>query len=63
MAKKQKQLAVTLVKSRYGRKPGHAQCVAGLGLRRIRQTVKVDDTPEIRGMIEKVAYLVQVEEQ
>ena len=63
MAKKDKQLTVTLVKSKYGRKPGHAECVMGLGLRRIRHTVTVADTPENRGMIDKVSYLLHVEEQ
>ena len=62
MSKKDKQIAVTLVKSRYGRKPGHAECVAGLGLRRVHQTVAVADTPENRGMIAKVSYLLKVEE-
>ena len=38
-------LKVTLMKSRHGRKPGHAECVAGLGLRRREQTVVVADTP------------------
>ena len=55
-------LKVKLVKSKYGRKPGHAECVAGLGLRRREQTVVVADTPENRGMINKVSYLLQVEE-
>ena len=59
---KQKQIAVTLVKSRFGRKPGHAECVFGLGLRRLHQTVNVSDTPENRGMIAKVSYLLKVEE-
>ena len=36
-------------------------CVAGLGLRRIRHTVEVEDTPSVRGMINKVNYLVRVE--
>ncbi|MGD8322764.1 MAG: 50S ribosomal protein L30 [Gammaproteobacteria bacterium] len=63
MAAKEKTLKVTLVKSRYGRVPGHAECLAGLGLRRIRQTVEVIDTPENRGMINKVAYLLRVQEQ
>lgn len=63
MAKKDEQLTVTLVKSKYGRKPGHAECVAGLGLRRIRHTVTVADTPENRGMIDKVSYLLSVKEQ
>jgi large subunit ribosomal protein L30 len=62
MAKKDKQLQVTLVKSKHGRKPGHAECVAGLGLRRIHQTVAVADTPENRGMIAKVSYLLKIEE-
>ncbi len=62
MSKRDKQLAVTLVKSRYGRKPGHAECVAGLGLRRRHQTVMVADTPENRGMIAKVSYLLRVED-
>ena len=57
-----KQLKVTLVKSRYGRLKAHKACVAGLGLRKIRQTVTVADTPENRGMINKVAYLLSVEE-
>ena len=57
-----KQLKVTLLKSRHGRKPGHAECLAGLGLRRRHQSVVVADTPENRGMIDKVAYLVRVEE-
>ena len=62
MSKQDKQLAVTLLKSRYGRKPGHAECVAGLGLRRRHQTVLVADTAENRGMIAKVSYLLKVED-
>ncbi len=59
---KAKKLKVTLVKSRFGRLKAHRACVAGLGLRRIRQTVEVIDTPENRGMINKVSYLLHVEE-
>ena len=59
---KAKQLKVTLLKSRYGRLKNHKACVAGLGLRKIRQTVVVEDTPQNRGMIKKVSYLVSVEE-
>ena len=59
---KPKELKVTLVKSRFGRLKSHKACVAGLGLRKIRQTVTVLDTPENRGMINKVSYLVSVEE-
>lgn len=53
---------VTLVKSRYGRLKKHQACVAGLGLRRINHSVVVEDTPENRGMINKVSYLLRVEE-
>jgi large subunit ribosomal protein L30 len=59
---KPKELKVTLVKSRFGRLRSHKACVAGLGLRKIRQTVTVLDTPENRGMINKVSYLLSVEE-
>ena len=59
---KPKELKVTLVKSRFGRLRSHKACVAGLGLRKIRQTVTVQDTPENRGMINKVSYLLSVEE-
>ena len=57
-----KKIKVTLVKSRFGRLKAHRACVAGLGLRRIHQTVEVIDTPQNRGMINKVSYLLQVEE-
>jgi large subunit ribosomal protein L30 len=59
---KPKELKVTLVKTRFGRLKKHKACVAGLGLRKIRQTVTVLDTPENRGMINKVSYLLSVEE-
>lgn len=62
MAKGSKQLKLTLIKSRYHRKPGHAECVRGLGLRNRHHTVVVEDTPEIRGMIDRVGYLLKVEE-
>jgi len=64
-AKKRKvdsKLRVTLVRSLNGRLDSHRACVTGLGLRRIRHTVEVADTPENRGMINKVSYLLQVEE-
>jgi len=57
-----KELKVTLVKSKHGRLKSHRACVAGLGLRKIHQTVTVKDTPENRGMINRVSYLVSVEE-
>ncbi len=61
MAKAQK-LKITLVKSRFGRLASHRACVAGLGLRKMHQSVTVEDTPENRGMINKVSYLLKVEE-
>lgn len=62
MTTQQKMIKVKLVRSIYGRKPGHAACVKGLGLRKIHQTVEVIDTPCNRGMINKAAYLLQIEE-
>ena len=59
---KDKTLKVTLVKSRFGRLKNHKASIAGLGLRRINQTVEVADTPENRGMINQVSYLLKVEE-
>jgi len=62
MAKKSKHLKVTLKRSLNKRLADHKSCVAGLGLRRIGHSVTVSDTPEIRGMISKVAYMVAVED-
>jgi len=59
---KPKELKVTLVKSKYGRLKSHKACVTGLGLRRMHHTVTVADTPENRGMINRVSYLLSVEE-
>ena len=56
-----KTLKVTLVRSPVGTKQLHRLSVRGLGLRKIRQTVELQDTPSIRGMINKVAYLVKCE--
>lgn len=55
-------LNVTLVKSVIGRIEAHKASVRGLGLRRIRHTVTVEDTPAVRGMINAVSYLLQVTE-
>ena len=60
-APKKKTVSVTLVKSFYGRLPKHRATVTGLGLKRINHTVELEDTPEVRGMISKVAYLLKVE--
>ncbi len=54
-------LRITLIKSTAGRLKKHQACVAGLGLRRIGHTVEVEDTPAVRGMIDRVNYLVKVE--
>ena len=56
-----KTIKVTLVKSALKRLPNHKACVAGLGLRRIGHTVEVEDTPSVRGMINKASYLLKVE--
>jgi large subunit ribosomal protein L30 len=55
-------VSVTLIRSKHGRLASHKACVAGLGLRRMHQTVEVIDTPENRGMINKVQYLLNVKE-
>ncbi len=55
-------IKVTQIKSVHGRLKNHRACVAGLGLRRIGHTVEVEDTPSVRGMINKVNYLVRVED-
>ena len=63
MAKKvSKVLKVTWVKRAIGYSVRQKNTVRALGLRRLRQTVHHDDTPVIRGMIDKVSHLVQVEE-
>jgi len=62
MVKKTGQLKVTLLKSRFGRLPRHRATVEGLGLRKIRQSVVLEDTPAIRGMIHHVSYLLAVEQ-
>ena len=57
-----KTMRVTLVRSTNGRLASHKACVKGLGLRRMHQTVEVEDTPCTRGMVHKVNYMVRVEE-
>lgn len=52
---------LTLLKSISGRKKSHIATVKGLGLRKIRHTVERENTPEIQGMINKVSYLLKVE--
>ncbi|MEQ1622996.1 MAG: 50S ribosomal protein L30 [Methylococcales bacterium] len=52
---------ITLVKSKYGRLPVHKDCLRGLGLKKINQTVQLIDTKEVRGLINKISYLLKVE--
>ena len=63
MATKKKKIKVKLVRSTISALPKHKACVKGLGLRRLHHTVVVADCPEMRGMINKVSYLVSVEEE
>ena len=56
-----KTVKLTLVKSPIGALQKHKQCLTGLGLRRIRHGVELEDTPAVRGMINKVRHLVRVE--
>ncbi len=62
MAKKEKMLKITQVRSLIGQKSDHKRTIKALGLKRIRHTVVKKDTPQIRGMIEKVKHMVVVEE-
>ena len=57
-----KQLKITLVKSLNGRLAAHKACARGLGIRRIHNPVTVLDNPENRGMINKISYMLKVEE-
>ncbi len=57
-----KQVKVTLVKSLIGTKQSHRATIRGLGLRRLNSSSILIDTPAVRGMINKVSYLVKCEE-
>jgi len=57
-----RKIKITLVKSVSGRLAAHQACVRGLGLRRLHHSVEVADTRENRGMINKVGYLLTVQE-
>ncbi len=57
-----KKIKVTMVRSANGRLKKHQACARGLGLRRMHQTVEVIDTPENRGMVNKISYMLRVEE-
>ena len=60
MAKKT--LKITQLKSSIGRLKDHKACLRGLGLRRIRHAVEVEDTPSVRGMVNKISYMIKVED-
>jgi large subunit ribosomal protein L30 len=55
-------LIVTMIKSKFGRLPRHQACLKGLGLRKINQSVEILNTAENRGMINKISYMLKVEE-
>ena len=55
-------LKVTQIKSKYGRLLKHIECLRGLGIKRINKTIIINDTPENRGMLSKVHYMIKVEE-
>jgi len=55
-------LKVTQIKSKYGRLLKHIECLRGLGIKRINKTIIINDTPENRGMLSKIHYMIKVEE-
>ena len=55
-------LKITLVKSMVGRPEKHRKVLRGMGLTKMNKTVELVDTPEIRGMVEKVSHLVKTQE-
>ena len=61
--KTEKRIKLKLLKSLSGRLKAHIACANGLGLRKIHQEVSVIDTPENRGMVNKINYLLQISEQ
>lgn len=56
-------LEITLVKSMIGRPENHRRVLRGMGLTKINRTVELEDTPAIRGMVNKIAHLVRAEEK
>jgi large subunit ribosomal protein L30 len=56
-----KTIRVTQTKSANGRLPSHRATVTGLGLRKIGHTVELEDTPAVRGMVNKINYMIKVE--
>lgn len=62
MKNKAKTLKLTLIRSGAGRLPSHRATLLGLGLRRLNQTVELENTPCIQGMVNLVSYLLKVEQ-
>jgi len=60
MTTQQQTVKIQLVRSPIGTKESHRATVRGLGLRKLRSTSELVDTPEVRGMINKISYLVRV---
>lgn len=58
---KSKTVKVTLVRSPISSQPKHKLCLKGLGIRRMHHTVELEDTPAVRGMINKISYMLSVE--
>jgi large subunit ribosomal protein L30 len=54
-------LTITQVKSAIGRKPGQKETLVGLGLNKLHKTSTLEDTPAIRGMVDKVSHLLKIE--
>jgi len=61
MTKEKQTVKITLLKSPIGTLPRHKLCLQGLGLRRVHQSVEVEDTPAVRGMIGKISYMLAVD--
>ncbi len=57
-----RQIKLTLLKSTFGRLAAHKDCARGLGLRRRHHSVTVAATPENLGMVNKIAYMLRIEE-
>ena len=55
-------IKVTQVKSAIGRKPGQKETLVGLGLNKLHKTSTLEDTPAIRGMVDKVSHLLKIED-
>jgi len=57
-----KQVKLTIIRSMNSRLKSHKSCARGLGLRKMHNPVIVSDTPENRGMINKISYMLRIEE-